>query len=98
MMPLLLVLRVLMQCSVISAYDIALTFSREVEYVWRRKHSAVTVLFAVNRYSTLGRTILEIITSMYVPSSILVSRNVYYDGQCGEVITDFYRRGRLLVK
>ena len=86
-----------MQRSVISAYDIALTFSREVAYVWRRKYSAVTILFAVNRYSTLGRTVLEIITSMYVPSSILVSRNVN-DGRCGEVLIDFSRRGRLPVK
>ena len=86
-----------MQRSVISAYDIALTFSREVAYVWRRKYSAVTILFAVNRYSTLGRAVLEIITSMYVPSSILVSRNVN-DRRCGEVLIDFSRRGRLPVK
>ena len=31
-------------------YHYFLTFSEEVKYVWRRKISAVSVLFLVNRY------------------------------------------------
>ncbi|KAH9947290.1 hypothetical protein B0H21DRAFT_708591 [Amylocystis lapponica] len=44
------------QCAVLYAYDYFLTFSREVELIWKRKFTGVTVLFILNRYAwMLGR-------------------------------------------
>ena len=34
-------------------YDYVLTFSSEVQFIWRRKWSAATVLFVMNRYAIL---------------------------------------------
>ena len=59
--------------SVITAYDILLTFSREVDCIWKRKFGAITILFAVNRYGALGEAILEAILAVYVPSQRLAS-------------------------
>lgn len=59
--------------SVVTAYDIFLTFSREVDCIWKRKFSAVTLLFAVNRYAALGQAIVELISDTYVPSALLAS-------------------------
>jgi len=58
-------------CVVISFYDITLTFSREVECIWKRKFSVGSLLFFVSRYCSLGRTIMELLVSIYVPTSVI---------------------------
>ncbi len=42
-----------MSSLVLTIYDHILTVSQEVEYVWRRKFTAATVLFLANRYLAL---------------------------------------------
>ena len=42
-----------LNCTVIVVYNTLLTFSREVTCIWRRKFSAVTVLFFTQRYCML---------------------------------------------
>lgn len=39
--------------SALYLYDFLLTFGDEVRYVWRRRFSGATLLFAVNRYASL---------------------------------------------
>ncbi|KAI0765821.1 hypothetical protein BC629DRAFT_1540637, partial [Irpex lacteus] len=45
-------------------YEYGLTFHREVECVWRRKFSSVSLLFIVIRYSTLCYSILCVLQSV----------------------------------
>ncbi|KAF8508101.1 hypothetical protein BU17DRAFT_100040 [Hysterangium stoloniferum] len=54
-------------------YDHLLTLSDEVEHVWKRKRSAVSVLFLWNRYYTLICMILVVSVSVYA----LYDRNIY---------------------
>lgn len=73
-----LVLKVLLSHSVHTAvllYDICLTSSREVDCIWRRRFTAVTALFAINRYATLASMSLQVIAGMYVPKSTIVRVN-----------------------
>ncbi|KAI0918353.1 hypothetical protein AcV5_002360 [Taiwanofungus camphoratus] len=44
-------------------YDHLLTFPGEVEFVWKRKFSAVTVLFIMNRYVALIKKVLLVVDS-----------------------------------
>ena len=39
-------------------FDHLITLGEEVDFIWRRKFTAATVLFVLNRYSTLIKTIL----------------------------------------
>ncbi|CAL1717054.1 unnamed protein product [Somion occarium] len=48
-----------MVAAVIPSYDILLTFSREVDYIWKRRFSVVTVLFIL----WVPRTVLEVYVS-----------------------------------
>ena len=41
------------QHAVIIAYDILLSFDRELASIWQRKTSFVTALYAIQRYVTL---------------------------------------------
>ena len=45
---------------VIVLYDTLLTFPREVECIWKRKWSAASALFLLNRYSTVVLSILDV--------------------------------------
>ena len=45
---------------VIVLYDTLLTFSREVECIWKRKWSAASALFLLNRYSAVVASILDV--------------------------------------
>ncbi|EPS93452.1 hypothetical protein FOMPIDRAFT_1136111 [Fomitopsis schrenkii] len=48
---------------VIAWYEYCLTFSREVQYVWRKRLSFISVLFYLLRYSVLlGTAPLVLIT------------------------------------
>ena len=47
---------------VIFFYDTLLTFPREVECIWKRKWSAATALFLLNRYSTVVLSILNLLS------------------------------------
>jgi len=51
---------------VIGSYDVLLTFSREVDCIWRRKFSAVTVLYVVNRYCRISVNILYLSSPLFV--------------------------------
>lgn len=46
---------------VILAYDALLTFSREIDYIWRRKMSAASVIFILLRYCGLAANITALI-------------------------------------
>jgi len=50
----------LVVATTIVAYDTCLTFSREVESIWRRKSSAVTILFFTQRYVLLVTAIVRL--------------------------------------
>ncbi|KAH9936023.1 hypothetical protein B0H21DRAFT_64010 [Amylocystis lapponica] len=58
---------------VLYAYDYFLTFSREVELIWKRKFTGVTVLFILNRYAWMLRLVLSTIPfplrSLVLPSN-----------------------------
>ncbi len=41
-------------------YEYSLTFLNEIRFIWRGKFSGVTVLFLLNRYTTLSNQILGI--------------------------------------
>lgn len=46
---------------VLCVYDTLLTFSREVDCIWRRKSSAITFLFISQRYCMIVLSILRLI-------------------------------------
>ncbi|TCD65314.1 hypothetical protein EIP91_002800 [Steccherinum ochraceum] len=46
----------------LASYDTLLTFSREVDCVWRRKFSIVTVIFAVQRYVFIVEGIFNLLS------------------------------------
>ncbi|KAH9936021.1 hypothetical protein B0H21DRAFT_758942 [Amylocystis lapponica] len=46
------------------AYDYLLTFSGEVELIWRRKFTGVTVLFVLNRYTGVLLQISELLSML----------------------------------
>ena len=52
---------------VIIFYDTLLTFSREVECIWKRKWSAASALFLLNRYSVVVRSILDMFDETTLP-------------------------------
>ncbi|KAH9947564.1 hypothetical protein B0H21DRAFT_737813 [Amylocystis lapponica] len=56
---------------VLYAYDYLLTFSREVELIWRRKFTGVTVLFILVRYAGMLYRLLGILPSNLNDSSLL---------------------------
>jgi len=56
--------------AVILGYDTLLTFSREVDCIWNRKFSAVTVLYVLQRYTLLFCVILR----QYNPSTIIACK------------------------
>ena len=49
-------------------YDHLLTFAGEVHFVWRRKFSGATILFALNRYVNLFSKILLVVNAQYWPN------------------------------
>ena len=52
---------------VIVLYDTLLTFPREVECIWKRKWSAASALFLLNRYSAVVRSILDVFEESTLP-------------------------------
>ncbi|KAH9937981.1 hypothetical protein B0H21DRAFT_53642 [Amylocystis lapponica] len=56
---------------VLYAYDYLLTFSREVELIWRRKFTGVTVLFILNRYAGMPALLIWGIFSLQLSDSSL---------------------------
>ena len=57
----------IMPTSVIITYDTLLTFSREVECIWKRRWSATTILFLINRYSAIGQNICNLLYTFSLP-------------------------------
>lgn len=55
-------------------YDFMITFSNEVEFIWKRKFTLATVLFCVNRYATLFNQILLVVSLL--PTSHTESEKV----------------------
>ena len=43
------------------AYEYALTFSEEIDYIWRRKFSIVSLLFVISRYCVMCYNVLYIV-------------------------------------
>lgn len=43
------------------AYEYALTFSEEIDYIWRRKFSIVSLLFVVSRYCVMCYNVLYVV-------------------------------------
>ena len=43
------------------AYEYALTFSEEIDYIWRRKFSIVSLLFVVSRYCVICYDVLYVV-------------------------------------
>jgi len=66
--------RFITSCSTASiailVYDSLLTFSREVDCIWRRKFSAVTVLYVLQRYCLLFSMVLR----QFHPTNLVVCR------------------------
>ena len=56
----------------LTTYDILLTFSKEVDYIWRRKISAVTFLYGFIRYGTLLQVVLQFCLMVEMPASTTV--------------------------
>ncbi|KAF9445271.1 hypothetical protein P691DRAFT_675977, partial [Macrolepiota fuliginosa MF-IS2] len=48
-------------------YDHCLTFSDEVERIWKRRFTFVTVLFLINRYATIVEVIV-VLEAFHNPS------------------------------
>lgn len=59
-------------------YDHLLTFPGEVEFVWKRKFSAVTLLFIMNRYDTLIDKALLVVDSSSCPNQTDQVRMLYF--------------------
>ena len=57
-------------------YDQLITLSDEVEHVWKRKWTGATLLFFLNRYATLFKTIVGFAINW--ASSVRVSSIVTY--------------------
>lgn len=70
-------------------YDICLTSSREVDCIWRRRFTAVTALFAINRYATLASMSLQVIAGMYVPKSTISCNAIKYSANVFDVLGAF---------
>ncbi|CAL1714727.1 unnamed protein product [Somion occarium] len=69
---------VLIASSVLVAFDIVLTFSREVECIWKRKWNAVTLLYIVNRYGALFDLMVGAIFTLYVAKTVASCKAIDY--------------------
>lgn len=45
-------------------YEYLLTLAREVKYIWRRKASAATALFVINRYVVFANRLIRLIQAV----------------------------------
>ena len=70
-------------------YDTLLTFSREVECIWKHKWSVTAALFLLNRYSAVVRSILDLFDDATLP----LVRPVIYESRQGT----YSRRGGPIV-
>lgn len=52
---------------VIVLHDTSLTFSRELECIWKRQWSAATALFVLNRYSAVALSVFNIAEGNLLP-------------------------------
>lgn len=55
------------RCAALLLFDYLLTLSGEIKFVWGRKFSFVTVLFALNRYVTLLSKVFLFANELYWP-------------------------------
>lgn len=65
----------------LTIYDTLLTFKREIEYIWKQKLGAATVIYFVNRYVYMALPFLEVL----VANSLETDRVRSFS-----VSTDFY--------
>ncbi|KAI0075177.1 hypothetical protein K474DRAFT_1646913, partial [Panus rudis PR-1116 ss-1] len=56
--------------TVLIAYDIVLTFSREVESIWKRQWSLITLLYVIIRYGALFDLLTNVIFTLYVANDV----------------------------
>ena len=69
----------ILHTGVIVFYDTLLTFPREVECIWKRKWSAASALFLLNRYGTVVLSILDPFSATTLP----LVRPFIYDSSQG---------------
>ncbi|KAF8416684.1 hypothetical protein L210DRAFT_2520132 [Boletus edulis BED1] len=68
-------------------YDYILTFSKEVEYVWRRPWSWVSTMFVLVRYIGLLLAMVSgLIDSSFVPGPLQVSTAIFLVGNWGFLV------------
>ena len=56
-------------------WEHTITFCEEIQFIWRRGLSAVTVLFVVNRYSVLWYGALNIIAGLVSSTQVCIFLN-----------------------
>ncbi|KAH9906593.1 uncharacterized protein BXZ73DRAFT_110455 [Epithele typhae] len=54
---------IILAAAVMIIFDYLLTFSREVEFFWKRRVSGATILFITNRYLLLLDQLLSLVQS-----------------------------------
>lgn len=54
-------------CPALLLFDHLLTLSGEINFIWRRKLNAATIIFALNRYITLMSKIFLLVDELYWP-------------------------------
>lgn len=73
-----LAIRLILVYLALIIYEIFLTFEREIVCIWRRKFSAVTVLYACMRYALLIDKLIALVSAI-TPEHLLVSTNFVLD-------------------
>ena len=68
------------------AFDILLTFPREVKCIWQRPFSAISVIYPIIRYCPLGSAILRSIPIMWRSMDLVVSTFAYLVLQFGRLL------------
>lgn len=64
----------------LSAYDTTLSLSREIDCIWRRRPSFVTLIYVSQRYGTLLKYILDAILEFWIPESSNVGSKCSLNG------------------
>jgi len=66
----------LIGCTIV-AYDYFLTFSKEIDYVWRKRWTWVTAIFVLVRYPGLCWALLNgLIGSTFVPGPLETCKHI----------------------
>ena len=61
----------------LALYDLLISFAQEIQHIWRRKFSLVTLLYIFIRYGTIISLSLILFQQMHRSQSITVSNYLY---------------------